>query len=75
MRALWADIARERRSDEPFDIALGGGERGPDLDAERAMIRAVADAGATWWMEYAPPTLGDLAAICARIAGGPVRID
>ncbi|HEY7781436.1 MAG TPA: LLM class flavin-dependent oxidoreductase [Ktedonobacterales bacterium] len=75
VRALWADIARERRSDEPFDIALGGGERGPDLDAERAMIRAVADAGATWWMEYAPPTLGDLAAICARIAGGPVRID
>ncbi len=75
VRALVADIARERASPDPVDIALGGYERGPDLERERDMIHALAEAGATWWTEYVTPELGGLAAMHARIAGGPVRIE
>lgn len=75
VRALIADIVRERASPASCEIALGGAARGPDFDAERAMIRTLAEAGATWWMEYVTPDLGGLAAMRARIAGGPVRIE
>jgi alkanesulfonate monooxygenase SsuD/methylene tetrahydromethanopterin reductase-like flavin-dependent oxidoreductase (luciferase family) len=74
VRTLCADIARQRTAPEPCEIALGGAARGPDLDAQRAMMRAVAAAGATWWMEYVHPDIGDLHAMRSRIAGGPVRI-
>jgi hypothetical protein len=39
------------------------------------MIRAMAEAGATWWMEFVPTSLGSLEAMRARIARGPIRID
>lgn len=75
VRALIADIARERTTLDPVEIALGGYERDPDTERERDMIRALADAGATWWAEYVTPELGSVAAMRARIAGGPVRIE
>lgn len=58
-----------------FDIALGGAPRGADLEAERDYIRLVANAGATWWMEYLPPDFGDLRAIRSVVQAGPLRID
>ena len=70
---LKAEIERYRGSSVPCDIALGGGPRGLDLEAERAMIRDVAAAGATWWMEYVPP--GDPEAMRTLISQGPLRID
>jgi alkanesulfonate monooxygenase SsuD/methylene tetrahydromethanopterin reductase-like flavin-dependent oxidoreductase (luciferase family) len=75
VQALRAEIARHRTSTQPFEIELGGRERGADLDRERKHIRAVAEAGATWWSEYVPPSIGGLAAMRQRIASGPVRID
>ena len=75
VRTLIADIARERTSPAPVEIALGGAMRGPDLESERAMIQALSEAGATWWMEYVTPELGGLDAMRARIAGGPTRIE
>lgn len=32
-----------------FDVVVGGRARQADWDAERALIQAVAGAGATWW--------------------------
>lgn len=75
VRALIADIARERTSPDPVEIVLGGGERGPDPERERDMIRGLAEAGATWWSEYVTPELGSVAAMRAHIAGGPLRIE
>lgn len=66
---------RLRTTPAPFDIVLGGGGRGPDLEQERAMIRSVAEAGATWWVEYVHPGIGGLDAMRARIEGEPVRIE
>jgi hypothetical protein len=39
--------------------------------AERAYLREVADAGATWWLEYVPA--GDPATMRAAVARGPLR--
>ncbi len=36
---------------------------------------ALAEAGATWWMEYATPKLGSVDAMRVRIADGPARIE
>ncbi|MGH2516156.1 MAG: LLM class flavin-dependent oxidoreductase, partial [Ktedonobacterales bacterium] len=75
VRALIADIARQRTAAEPFAIALGGGMRGDDIVQERERIRAMAEAGATWWMEYVYQEVGDLDAMKARIKEGPVRVE
>jgi hypothetical protein len=55
----------------PFDMVVGGRARGSDWDAERALIEALADAGATWWIEWIAPT--DRATAAAAIAHGPLR--
>ncbi len=50
-----AEIQRWRTVDGPFDIALGGAVRGAitgDLERDREWIHRLAEAGATWWMEY-----------------------
>jgi len=75
VRALVAEIARQRTSPVPCEVILGGAERGPDPEAERAARRALAEAGATWWMEYVHPGIGDLDVMRDRIAGGPLHIE
>lgn len=75
VRRLKADIERERTRLEPFDIVLGGGVRDDDVERERKRIRAVAAAGATWWIEYVSRDVGDLVAMKTRILEGPVRIE
>ena len=75
VQALKAEVARLRGHDAPFDIVLGGRKRAEDWDRERAHITAVAEAGATWWMEYLPPEIGDLATARACIERGPLRAD
>lgn len=72
--ALIADIARERSASEPPEIVLGGAERGPDIEADRARIAELAAAGATWWAEYVTSEAGGLEGMRARIAAGPIRV-
>jgi alkanesulfonate monooxygenase SsuD/methylene tetrahydromethanopterin reductase-like flavin-dependent oxidoreductase (luciferase family) len=72
--ALIADIARERTSPDPLEIALGGAERGPDIEVDRARITELAAVGATWWVEYVTSEAGGLEGMRARIAGGPIRV-
>jgi alkanesulfonate monooxygenase SsuD/methylene tetrahydromethanopterin reductase-like flavin-dependent oxidoreductase (luciferase family) len=63
---------RERAGERPFAIAVGGDRRRDDWEAERDWIRGVAEAGATWWMEWVPP--GDRGAMRAAVERGPLRI-
>jgi hypothetical protein len=75
LRELKASIESQRSALTPFDIALGGAERGPDAERERATIKALAETGATWWMEYVTPSRSGLDAMRAHIKGGPLHID
>jgi hypothetical protein len=78
VQALKADIERWRSTPTPFDIVLGGAARGAitgDWERDRATIRSLAEAGATWWMEYVTAELGGLDGMRARIQEGPLRID
>jgi alkanesulfonate monooxygenase SsuD/methylene tetrahydromethanopterin reductase-like flavin-dependent oxidoreductase (luciferase family) len=76
VRQLRVDIARYRVADDPnttpFEIVLGGRRRGPDWEQERALIASLAEAGATWWVEYIPVDFGSLDEIRTRIAAGPL---
>jgi alkanesulfonate monooxygenase SsuD/methylene tetrahydromethanopterin reductase-like flavin-dependent oxidoreductase (luciferase family) len=73
VRALKADIARERASDAPFDIVIGGTTSGDD--PARARVAALAEAGATWWNEFVMPGARGPEAVRRRIEQGPPRIE
>ncbi len=75
VRKLKAMAERERGAGQPFDIILGGEQRGDDWDKERAHVRSLADAGATWWTEYIPPSMGGLDVAREIVARGPLRIE
>jgi alkanesulfonate monooxygenase SsuD/methylene tetrahydromethanopterin reductase-like flavin-dependent oxidoreductase (luciferase family) len=57
----------------PYTIAVGGSGRTDDWDAERGHIRAVAAAGADWWIEWVSPR--DRDAMRESVLRGPLRID
>ncbi len=73
VRQLAAVVEGERGSLEGFDICLGGDVRQPDWDRERAHLRSLAEAGATWWQEWVPP--GNLDTVREAVARGPLRIE
>jgi alkanesulfonate monooxygenase SsuD/methylene tetrahydromethanopterin reductase-like flavin-dependent oxidoreductase (luciferase family) len=61
---------RELAGDRPFDIAVGGDHRSGDPEEARAHVAAMAEAGATWWIEWVPPA--DRATMRAAVDRGPV---
>lgn len=63
---------RAQAGERAFEIAVGGGRRRDDWEAERAHIRDVAEAGATWWMEWLPPAPRD--AMRDAVERGPLLI-
>lgn len=63
---------REAAGDRPYDVSVGGRSR-EDEEADRAYVRALRDAGATWWSEYVPP--GERKEMRAAVARGPLRVD
>jgi alkanesulfonate monooxygenase SsuD/methylene tetrahydromethanopterin reductase-like flavin-dependent oxidoreductase (luciferase family) len=74
----WEDMTPEdvralRRlaGDRPYDVCVGGRERGEDEDAEREWIASVADAGATWWAEFVAAAERD--AMRSAVERGPLR--
>ncbi len=77
VQALKALVESQRMGGAPFEIAVTseGRRRGPDWEQERAHIRSLAEAGATWWVEYLPPDIGGLGEFRASIECGPLRID
>jgi hypothetical protein len=64
-----AERAAAGRARDPYDIAAFGftdpGEPG------RAVVRAFADAGATWWLESLSPMRGSLEALLTIVEAGP----
>lgn len=72
IRTLIAQITSYRVDSTPFDIALGGAPRSDDVEQDRAYIRAAAEAGTTWWMEWIPP--GDLAEVLTYLLQGPLKV-
>jgi hypothetical protein len=46
---------RGRAGERRWTIAVGGQPRRESWDEEREAIRAVAEAGADWWVEWVPP--------------------
>jgi alkanesulfonate monooxygenase SsuD/methylene tetrahydromethanopterin reductase-like flavin-dependent oxidoreductase (luciferase family) len=73
VRELREFVRAQRGTLDGYDIVVGGSPRRADWDEERAYIRALAEAGTTWWQEYVPP--GELGAMREAIARGPLRID
>jgi alkanesulfonate monooxygenase SsuD/methylene tetrahydromethanopterin reductase-like flavin-dependent oxidoreductase (luciferase family) len=74
VRTLRAQAEAERTASTPFDIVVGGRARGEDLDEERAYLRSLAEAGATWYGEFIEPGT-DLATAYERVKNGPLRVD
>jgi len=66
------ESAAVRRGDDSFVVAVGGRERGDDLQAEIDYVSTIAAVGAAWWHEYVPPRV-PLEVARARIEGGPIR--
>lgn len=67
-RAMALDSVPER----PFEIVVDGVTPGADPAAAASITRALADAGATWWIE-ADWEHADLDSLRARISAGPPR--
>jgi alkanesulfonate monooxygenase SsuD/methylene tetrahydromethanopterin reductase-like flavin-dependent oxidoreductase (luciferase family) len=75
IRTLRSFVLQQRGTLMGYDIAVGGSPRGADWEQERDYIRSLAEAGATWWTEYIPPTSGDLETVRALIKRGPLRFE
>ncbi len=75
VRLLKALVTDQRGPSTPFDIVLGGRQRGADWEKERLLIASLAEAGATWWVEYLPPEIGGLDEFQRAIERGPLRIE
>lgn len=76
VRALKAFIEEHRSEAErgkPYDIKLGGRSRSDDWERDRALMKSLADAGVTWWVEYVPAR--DLETMREGVKRGPLRIE
>lgn len=73
VRALKEFIVSRRGDISGFDIVVGARVRSDDWEQERELIHSVADAGATWWIEWVPAN--DFAAMRRAIEQGPLGID
>lgn len=73
IRELKSYVARNREDATPYDVCVGGRARLVDWEQDRDHIRSVAEAGATWWMEFIEPT--SLEKTRQGILNGPLRIE
>jgi alkanesulfonate monooxygenase SsuD/methylene tetrahydromethanopterin reductase-like flavin-dependent oxidoreductase (luciferase family) len=64
---------RARAGPRSWTIAVGGSPRRDDWDAEREHVAAVRDAGADWWIEWAPPA--DRDSMRAVVDRGALRVE
>ncbi|GER91403.1 hypothetical protein KDW_55650 [Dictyobacter vulcani] len=63
----------EQQRSKPYEIKLGGRSRSQDWEKDRALMKALAEAGVTWWVEYVPA--GDLETMREGVQRGPLRIE
>lgn len=74
IRAIKTMIEEHRTSSAPFDLAAGGNSDGFDPGKARTHVEMYREAGATWWIEFVLPDLGESAqALLERIKKGPPK--
>ncbi|HET8845011.1 MAG TPA: LLM class flavin-dependent oxidoreductase, partial [Ktedonobacteraceae bacterium] len=74
VQALKAFIEQHRSAEQrtrPYEIKLGGRSRSDDWEQDRALMKSLAEAGVTWWVEYVPA--GPLEEMREAIQRGPLR--
>lgn len=62
----------EQQRNEPYEIKLGG-SRSADWEHDRALMKALAKAGVTWWVEYVPTSSAE--EMRERVKRGPLRVE
>ena len=78
LRAMKVFIDEHRSQTTPFDIVMEGETPGDDPEQAAAIVRPLAEAGLTWWLEAvwgSPETHGGLEGMRTRIKQGPPRIE
>ncbi|HEY6411329.1 MAG TPA: LLM class flavin-dependent oxidoreductase, partial [Ktedonobacteraceae bacterium] len=73
IREIESFIGKHRVSSAPFDLAAGGHSQGGDLGEACAHVESYREAGATWWIEFVLPGLGEEDEALARIKQGPPK--
>ncbi len=73
VREIAAAIKRERLDTAPFDIVVGGEERREDWEEERSVIASLAEAGASWWLEWVPAAGFD--EMSRAVGHAPLRVE
>ncbi|HEX4204290.1 MAG TPA: LLM class flavin-dependent oxidoreductase [Ktedonobacteraceae bacterium] len=68
-----AYIKAHRTCDAPFDMVTSGKTGQKTLDEDRAMLRAYAEAGVTWWQENLDWNMS-VEQVRSRIQQGPIRL-
>ncbi len=78
IRAMKVFIDEHRSEKTPFDIVMEGETPGDDPAKAASIVRPLAEAGVTWWLEAVwgtPETLGGIEGMRTRVKQGPPRID
>ncbi len=76
--AMKTFIDAHRSQTTPLDIVMEGETPGDDPEKAAAIVRPLAEAGVTWWLEAVwstPETQGGVEGMRARVRQGPPRID
>jgi alkanesulfonate monooxygenase SsuD/methylene tetrahydromethanopterin reductase-like flavin-dependent oxidoreductase (luciferase family) len=71
VRTLQEMVKQRRGTTEGYTIMVGGRRRGEDWKQEQALTQTLAEAGATLWVEWVPPS--DRQAMRAAVKRGPLR--
>ena len=71
IRDIKAFIAPYRTSSTSFDLVVGGNSPGDDPAKARAHVEEFIEAGATWWVEFVLPGVGEADEALTRIKQGP----
>ena len=71
LRSIREYITAHRTATSAFDVAIGGYSSGTDHEADRELVTAYRDAGATWWIENLHNYRGSFAEMRARLRLGP----
>ncbi|MFL5697861.1 MAG: LLM class flavin-dependent oxidoreductase [Ktedonobacteraceae bacterium] len=78
IHAMKTFIDERRSQTTPFDIVMEGETPGDDREKAAAIVRPLAEAGVTWWLEAvwaSPESQGGLEGMRTRIKQGPPRVD
>jgi alkanesulfonate monooxygenase SsuD/methylene tetrahydromethanopterin reductase-like flavin-dependent oxidoreductase (luciferase family) len=70
--AIRCAIKEIRGTLQGFDLGIGGNARTDDIERDREKMRALAEAGVTWWSEFMPHRGIDK--VMKLIANGPIKI-